>query len=296
MKLVSLGLAVLLWLVIAGEKTSEIGVQVPLELQNFPRDLELTGEPVNEVEVRLRASPGIIQRLTPGDISAQVDVADATEGERIVHLTPESIRVPFGVRVVKITPSSLTLEFERTVLKIVPVRTRLLGEPAPGFEVAEVGSDPTAVTIMGPRGRVADVDSAFTEPIAIDGVATDVTREVNIGLDDPLVRIQGVPRVRVTAEVRASLLERILEDVPVEVRGGQGTIRPEGVRVILSGPAAAVRDVPAETVKAFVDLTKASAEGRVPVNVELGPGHAEVGVLRVEPAEVDVQPARRRRG
>ena len=71
LKIISLGLAVLLWYVIAGEKTSEMGVSVPVELQNFPRDLELTGEPVNEVEVRLRASPGIIQRLGPGDISAQ---------------------------------------------------------------------------------------------------------------------------------------------------------------------------------------------------------------------------------
>ena len=52
------GWPALLWFVIAGEKTSEMGLTVPVELQNFPRDLELTGEPVNAVEVRLRASPG----------------------------------------------------------------------------------------------------------------------------------------------------------------------------------------------------------------------------------------------
>ena len=53
LKLASLALAVLLWFVIAGEKTSEMGLSVPVELQNFPKDLELTGDPVDTVEVRL---------------------------------------------------------------------------------------------------------------------------------------------------------------------------------------------------------------------------------------------------
>ena len=62
-KAASLALAVLLWFVIAGEKTSERGMLIAVELQNFPKDLELTGDPVNQVEVRLRASPSLIQQL-----------------------------------------------------------------------------------------------------------------------------------------------------------------------------------------------------------------------------------------
>ena len=36
LRLTSLALAVGLWFVIAGEKTSERGLSVPVELQNFP--------------------------------------------------------------------------------------------------------------------------------------------------------------------------------------------------------------------------------------------------------------------
>ena len=111
LKAVSLLLAALTWVVIAGEKTSERGLSVPVELQNFPKDLELTGEAVTSVEVRLRASPGIIHGLGPRDISALIDLAGVAAGERIVHLSPETIRVPFGVKVVKVTPSILTLNF-----------------------------------------------------------------------------------------------------------------------------------------------------------------------------------------
>ena len=58
LKALSLGLAAVLWFVIAGETTSEIGLAGPARAAELPRDLELTGDAVNAVEVRLRASPG----------------------------------------------------------------------------------------------------------------------------------------------------------------------------------------------------------------------------------------------
>src|SRR5687768_17141078 len=79
LKLVSLALAALLWLVIAGEKSSEVGLSVPVELKNFPKDLELTGDAVNAVEVRLRASPSLIQSLGPQEVSAHVDLSRSEE-------------------------------------------------------------------------------------------------------------------------------------------------------------------------------------------------------------------------
>ena len=154
---------------IAGETTSEVGLQVPLELQNFPRDMELTGDAVNAVEVRLRASPGILHGLHPGDVSARIDLRGAGEGERIVHLTAEAIRVPFGVKVVKISPAILTINLEQTLQKVVPVRPRLLGRPARGYEVGEITSEPAQVRIAGPKSRVEEIESAFTEPISLDG-------------------------------------------------------------------------------------------------------------------------------
>src|SRR4029078_12280615 len=124
------------------------------------------GEPVDNVEVRLRASPGIIQRIGPGDVSAQIDLAGLAEGVHIIHLTDKSVRMPFGVKVVKITPSILTLNLERTLQKVVPVGPRLVGRPADGFAVGEGTTDPRDVRIAGPRSSVEAVDSAYTEPLS----------------------------------------------------------------------------------------------------------------------------------
>ena len=293
LKAASVALASLLWYVIAGEKTSEMGLTVPVELQNFPRDLELTGEPVNAVEVRLRASPGIIQRIGPGDVSARVDLLGVGEGEHIVHLTGEAIRVPFGVSVVRVNPSTISLNFERTLQKTVPVRPRLTGRPAPGFEVAEVSALPTEVRLAGPKSRVQEVESAFTEPVSVEGARAAVTDHVNIGLEDALLRVMGSSRVQVTAQVREATETRTFEDLDLTLRGGAGTVSPAQVDVTLSGPASELQRVDPSQVKPYADLARASG-ARAPVAVDLAAGPAGVTVKEWSPQQVTVRPARRR--
>jgi YbbR domain-containing protein len=294
LKLLSLVLAMLVWFAIAGETASEMGLRVPLELQNVPRDFELSGDTVDAVEVRVRASAGIVHALNPGDVSAQIDLAGSVEGERIVHLTADSIRVPFGVRVVKVAPAMLTLRFERTLQKVVPVRPRLVGRPAEGFEVAEVVSEPPEVRLAGPRSRVEAVDSAFTEPLALDAAKDSVSDVVRIGLEDPLLRIQGRSEVRVTARIRELHEQRTLKGVVVEARGGAARFRPAAVQLVLQGPAAVLRRLAATDVKAYVDLAAPATGARRPVAVEIGPGFTGVTLQEARPAEVAVEPVRRK--
>jgi hypothetical protein len=294
LKAASLSLAVLLWFVIAGEKTSERGISVPLELQNFPKDLELTGDPLNSVEVRLRASPGIIHALQPGEISAQINLAGAGQGERIIPMTAETIRVPFGVRVVKITPASITLNLERTIDKVVPIRPRLLGRPAPGYEVGEVTSDPSEIRIAGPKSRVQEVESAFTEPVSVEGAQVPVVEGVNIGLEDPLLRVQGTSRVRVTARVQEVREKSTFEGLPVAARGKLAQVRPSLVRVVITGTAASLKGVEAGDLHPYVEVGEGEGPRRLAVAVEVGAGHPGVKVLKTEPGEVSVRVLRKK--
>lgn len=293
LKAASLVLAFGLWFAIAAEKTSEMGVEIPVELQNVPKDLELTGDLVNTIEVRLRASPGVIQRLGPGELSARVDLSGAAEGERIVHLSTDAIRVPFGVQVVKINPSIVTLNLERTVHKQVPVRPRLLGRPAKGYEVFDVVSEPPEVRIAGPKSRVMEVESVFTEPISVEGAQTSVADTVSLGIEDPVLRIQDRPRVRVTAQVRELRERRRLSGLEIAVRGGLAQPRPAVVDVVVVGPASVVARLAPSDVRPWVELSAAGANGRAPVGVELASGLAGLEVEATVPSEVQVRPGRR---
>lgn len=292
LKAASLVLAGLLWFAIAAEKTSEMGISIPVELQNVPKDLELTGEMVNAIEVRLRASPGVIQRLGPGEVSARLDLAGASEGERIIQLTGDAIRVPYGIQVVKTNPSMITLSFERTLEKPLPVRPRLMGRPAKGFEVAELMSEPAEVRIAGPRSRVQKVASAFTEPISVEGAQASVTDSVGLGIDDPGLRFLDRSRVQVTARVRELQEQRTLRNLAIAVRGGAGAPRPAVAEVVLSGPASMMARLDASDVRPWADAAAAGVTGRAALVVELAPGLRGVRVEKTIPAEVQIRPAR----
>ncbi len=294
LRLASLALAAALWFVIAGRQTAERGLTVAVELRNVPRALELTGDSVDKVEVRVRASPGLIETLDPTRVLATIDLAGAQEGERIVQLTPSQIRVPFGFRVVRITPSLLDLTLESTKRKLVPVRPRVLGRPAAGFELSEVSCDPAEVQIAGPRSRVESVTSAYTEPVSVEGASAPVQETVNVGLADPMVRLEGGSRVRVTARVRETHETRVFENLEVAVQGEGARLQPARAAVVVSGPASQVRSLTASAVRPYVTLPQdGRLPERLPVAVTLGSGHPGVTVVETRPAQVALRPASR---
>jgi len=221
---------------------------------------------------------------------ATIDLIGAEEGERIVQLAPDQIQAPQGFRVVKITPSLLTLNLERTLKKTIPVRPRVIGRPAAGFEVAEITSDPAEVQVAGPRSRVQEIESAFTEPVSVEGAETTATELVNVGLEDPLLRLEGGSRVRVTAAVREARETRRFEGLSVEARGRSARLSPSRVSVSVAGPASQVRGLGPGDLRPYVALPREGAvPARLPVTVEIAPGRVGVSVLETRPAEVSIR-------
>ena len=89
--------------------------------------------------------------------------------------------------------------------------------------------------------------------------------------------------------VRHNNRKKVFDGLTVGVRGGTATVRPQSVRVALTGPESVLGRLSADAVRPYVDVTKVSENGRAPVVVELGPGHAGVTVEGTDPAEVLVR-------
>jgi YbbR domain-containing protein len=201
LKLLSVGLAVLLWLAVAGEQTVERSVRVSLVLQRFPDGLELQSEPPSTVDVRVRGQASALASLTGADIVAALDLSNVGPGRHIFPLTPETIQAPYDVEVEQVIPSSLTLSFERTASRSVPVRPPVEGIPAPGFQISGVTSEPAQVEIVGPASAVAKAQAATTEPVDVTGASADVRRVVQLGLSDPQLRLRNTQTATVTVTI-----------------------------------------------------------------------------------------------
>ena len=291
LKVVSVGLAVMLWVVIAGEETVERGLRIPLELQQFPEGLELETEAPSLVDVRVRGASGALSRVAPGDIVAVLDLHTARSGRRLYQLTPEQVRVPFGVQVVQVAPPSVTLVFEKSASKSVRVTPAIEGSPAPGFVVGKPRVQPPMVEVVGPQSAVQRVTEALTEPISVAGAMQDVTDNVTVGFLDPSLRLKSPRLAQVVVQILPGPVERALRDQPVHLMN-LGTnltaqANPTAVEVILRGSREGVDRVGRDAVTASVDLAGLGAGSYVlGVKVDASP---DAGVARINPATVRVQ-------
>ena len=204
LKVLSVALAVLLWMVVSGEETVERGLRIPLEFQQFPAGLELRAEPPALVDVRVRGASGTLSRTGPGDIVAMLDLHAASPGRRLFQLTPDQVRAPFGVQVVQVTPATLVLAFEKTATRHVPVVPAVTGVPAPGYGMGQVTTEPKLVEVTGPESAVARVTEAVTEAVSVAGARESIVETVTVGFVDPSLRLKTPGATSVTVRVEVS--------------------------------------------------------------------------------------------
>jgi YbbR domain-containing protein len=195
---VSALLAAVLWMLVAGERTVERTMRIPLEFTNLPPRLELIGDSLDAVDVRIRGASAALARLSAGDLLAVMDLRQARAGTRLFHLDASDVRAPYSVQIVQVQPTSVAMAFEPTETRIVMVAPRVEGEPAPGLRIGSISSDPRTVVVAGPATAVRELSEAITEPVSIAGATDTVTEVVTVGVVDPTVRVPSTRSVRVT--------------------------------------------------------------------------------------------------
>jgi YbbR domain-containing protein len=290
LKVLSVGLALLLWMVVAGEEMVERGLRVPLELLQVPSGIELLGDVPTTVDVRVRGASGTLSRVGQGDVVAVLDLRTAKSGRRLFPIGPDQVRVPYGVQVVQVMPSAVALAFEASASRQVPVVPSVDGRPAAGYVVGSMTAEPPSVEVIGPESMVKRVAEVLTEPVTVTGAKEAVRETVSLGVLDPSLRLKSA-RAVVTVQVVPAPLERTLRNRPVHLRNVASTLEaqavPSQVDLAIRGNRDALNRVGSDDVVAYVDLAG------------LGPGqysltvHADAppdaGITRVEPASVQVR-------
>jgi len=201
LKFVSILVAVLLWLIVAGERVVERVMRAPVEFQNLPAGLELVGNPPDTVEVRLRGSSGALSRIAAGDMSTVIDLATARPGRRLFHITQAQVNVPYGIEIVQVGPSTLTMEFEMSAIRKVKVEPDVSGRPAPGYEITQITSDPDTVEVAGPESALKRLQAAITEPVSVTDQTRSVREVVTIGVPDSTLRLRSPQTAIVTVTI-----------------------------------------------------------------------------------------------
>ena len=290
LKVLALAIATLLWLTVAGEHVVERSMRVPLEFRNIPAQLEIVGETPATVDVRLRGSSSILSRIEPGEVVVVLDLTGARAGSRLFHLRQDAVRAPYGVEVAQVVPSTLALSLEKSARRVVPVVPPTDGEPAPGFVVGRISSDPPTVEVVGPESRLRQIAQATTEPVSVTGARERVRDVVNVGVADSSVRLSEPRSATVVVEISPAPVERQVSGVPVRWRnmgtGLRAQVVPSLVRVSVRGREPALSGLRSDTIDAFVDLA-GLGPGRYNLRVQIDPSQ-DFGISAIVPPVVSV--------
>jgi YbbR domain-containing protein len=204
LKILSLSLAIGLWLAVARDPVAEVEMRVPIEFQNLPDNLEIDSANSTEVQVRVRGPERLIHRLQAADVHAEINLSKVQPGERTFDLSNPQIHVPQDLEVVQIIPGQFHFSFDERATRRIEVHPRVTGSFASGLRVAQVNADPPEVTITGPRRRVDAVEAAITDPVDASGVMTRATFVTHAYVTDPLIQVAHPTSIRVTVTMEGS--------------------------------------------------------------------------------------------
>jgi YbbR domain-containing protein len=192
LRMMALGLAILLWLLVTVERRGERPAEKVVEATvtyNPPPGMVIL-DPEARVRVRLRGNEGAIRRVNPYQIDVQVEIGETRDGLAQVQLQAENVLMPGGLEVISIEPSVLRVRLDHEARRLLPVEVPLIGEPAGGAEPGRPRATPEQILVIGPSGILDTVDRLRTNPISLDGHAFDFQESTLVLVPDPLLQLE----------------------------------------------------------------------------------------------------------
>jgi uncharacterized protein (TIGR00159 family) len=195
LKLVALGVSVLLWFLVVGPQSSELGISVPIQYTNLPPAAEITGTWMDRVDVRVRGSEASLGSLKPGAVRAVIDLSGVVPGVNFFRISSNNLQVPPGITIAQIRPSDLHLNIEASTLKRVVVSPTVKGVLP---EKVKVVITPTEVKIRGFKDDLQQVKSVVTEPIDASELIKKGKALVPVMVQPDGLKIEGIDPQQVT--------------------------------------------------------------------------------------------------
>lgn len=202
LKLLSLALAFLLWVLLIPEEKifSEKTLTVALETRGLSAEFEIVEKPQATIEVTVRAANRLLNQITSSGVRAILNLEKATVNQEDYPLNSDMIIAPPEAKVVLVMPNKVHLKLEKSVEVSMDVTPTLIGKVKDGFKIVRTELVPSKVQVRGPQSKIKPKDVIRTSPIDISDLEKDSEFEADLILPKPELRFaapQGRARLKV---------------------------------------------------------------------------------------------------
>lgn len=275
-KIAALGLAFLLWLHVATEKTYQMELTLPLTQVELSGDLTLSEAPPESILVVVAAEGKSLLAADWKKSGLRLVISQSRPGRFKGKLSTENVGLVQGQRVSLVdilAPREYNFNCDHVESLSVPVVNRFVTLPGEGFAIGKIDSlVPSEVTIFGPRMAVRGIDSVETELDSLEGVRNDFSMQVAVV--NPSAYGVKVRPDTVSLFVNVIPVKTItLVNVAITVQNPPGNAEfgfyPRTVDLRLRGRPDLVDTLKAESITAVADYNRANAAGYTTLQISL---------------------------
>ncbi len=263
-------LGLLLWLLPGcTSEPTETDLLLLVDFTNVPDNMVLTHFHTDKVEIRIKARPESIERISTKDIRYIVDLytdlefdpaGDSDSIESGAYLIPlEKKRIPLtpDIRLININPSYISVQLEKKVSKQLKVTVPYIGEPAKGYIALEPATEPASIELTGAASVIQAVTELRTKPIDISHADESFKKEIPLDLADNALIQTSDPIIVVTIPIQQRLVTKTVDNIPIQVWNASSgvTIEPPQISVTIKGPFESLSNKAiVDQIYSFIDL------------------------------------------
>ncbi|MEN9826297.1 MAG: hypothetical protein RI953_2042 [Pseudomonadota bacterium] len=184
LKLLSLGFAVALFLIVRSQQVREFNRAVRVRLHT-EGSVIVIGPQERVANITLRMPDTLFTRLpTDEELTGEVDLRTEKAGKIRVSLSGENFPNLDRRYSVIVHEPWLEIELDKLIQKKVQVKVVLQGAPRAGFEIHRVAIDPPEIELIGARQDLAKLESISTIPVDVSNLGPkDYTAQAGLALD-----------------------------------------------------------------------------------------------------------------
>ncbi|HYL76515.1 MAG TPA: CdaR family protein [Bryobacteraceae bacterium] len=199
-KVLSLLIAIALWIAVAREPELATSLSVPVEFKKIPDGLDIEVNAPERMQIEVRGASGRLTHDNLVNVAVVLDLSDAHTGERTYTIHDNNLNLPPGVTFYRAVPSQITLRFDRLITRDIDVRPNYVKIPD-GYHRTAESVAPARVRVRGPEGRLKNMREIPTDPIDLSGVVGQAQFRTEVNVGDAQVRLETPTAITVQVKL-----------------------------------------------------------------------------------------------
>ncbi len=291
-KLLSLILAVLLWIYVNYQKLPVKYFTLPLNLISMPKDYVISDSYNNSVTIKIKGPQDIIQSYTQSHFQAYIDFKGISLGRNILPVKIKILKRNNRLRIINITPSDINVTIDKFILKELPVTPTTMNSPAEGYVIINKIVTPKKIIIGGPAKLINELTMVRTKPIDIGGITGSIYKEVEVDLPNENMSLYDPKNIQVSIKVKENFKTENWDNIKVDVKNLSDNLiltdpKEFQVHINIMGPSERLEKLKTEGSFLFIDLNDITTPGvyKIPITYEL-PWNCKI--LQIEPKNLSI--------